>query len=115
VEDRKQTTSERRTQAIEAINCTAHQAPPPQFKVGQEVWLEAKNLQLPYQTPKLAPKRHNPFCINKQVSPVVYQLQLPDAWKIHNMFHASLLTLYRETPQHSPNYIKPPPELIEGE
>ena len=115
MEDRKQTALERRAQAIEAINRTAHQTPPPQFKVGQEVWLEAKNLQLPYQTPKLAPKRHGPFRISKQISPVAYQLQLPDAWKIHNVFHASLLTPYRETPQHGPNYIKPPPELIEGE
>jgi hypothetical protein len=115
VEDRKQTALERRAQAIEAINCTAHQMPPPQFKEGQEVWLEAKNLQLPYQTPKLAPKRHGPFRISKQISPVAYQLQLPDAWKIHNVFHASLLTPYRKTPQHGPNYIKPPPELIEGE
>jgi hypothetical protein len=115
VEDRKQTALERRAQAIEAINRTAHQTPPPQFKMNQEVWLEAKNLQLPYQTPKLAPKRHSPFCISKQISPVAYQLQLPDAWKIHNVFHASLLMPYRKTPQHGPNYIKPPPELIEGE
>jgi hypothetical protein len=46
---------------------------------------------------------------------VAYQLRLPNAWKIHDMFHASLLTPYRETLQHGPNYIKPPPELIEGE
>jgi hypothetical protein len=63
VEDRKQTALERRAQAVEAINRTAHQTPPPQFKVDQEVWLEAKNLQLPYQTPKLAPKRHGPFLL----------------------------------------------------
>jgi hypothetical protein len=56
VEDRKRIALERHAQAIEAINRTAHQTPPPQFKAGQEVWLEAKNLQLPYQTPKLAPK-----------------------------------------------------------
>jgi hypothetical protein len=115
MEDRKQTALKRRAQAIEAINHTACQMPPPQFQTGQEVWLEAKNLQLPFQTPKLAPKQHGPFCITKQISPVVYQLQLPDAWKIHNVFHASLLTVYHETPQHRPNYIKPPPELIEGE
>jgi hypothetical protein len=115
VEDRKQTALERRAQAIEAINRTAHQTPPPQFNVDQEVWLEAKNLRLPYQTPKLAPKRHGPFRIIKQVSPVAYQLRLPNAWKIHDVFHASLLTPYRETLQHGPNYIKPPPELIEGE
>jgi hypothetical protein len=100
IEDRKQTALKRRAQAIKAINRTAHQTPPPQFQTGQEVWLEAKNLQLPFQTPKLAPKRHGPFCITKQILPVAYQLQLPDAWKIHNVFHASLLTTYHETPQH---------------
>jgi hypothetical protein len=46
---------------------------------------------------------------------VAYQLRLPDAWKIHNVFHTSLLTAYHETPQHGPNYIRPLPELIEGE
>jgi hypothetical protein len=115
IEDRKQTALKRHAQAIEAINRTTRQTPMPQFQVGQEVWLEAKNLQLPFQTPKLAPKRHGPFCIIKQISPVVYQLQLPDAWRIHNVFHASLLTAYHETPQHGPNYIKPPPKLIKGE
>jgi hypothetical protein len=83
VEDRNQTALKRHAQAIEAINCTARQTPPPQFQAGQEVWLEAKNLQLPFHTPKLAPKRHRPFHITKQISPVAYQLQLPDAWRIH--------------------------------
>jgi hypothetical protein len=69
VEDRKQTTLKRHAQAIEAINRTARQTPPPQFQTGQEVWLEAKNLQLPFQTPKLAPKRHGPFRITKQILP----------------------------------------------
>jgi transposase InsO family protein len=55
-EDRKQTVLKRRAQAIEAINHTAYRTPPPQLQVNQEVWLEAKNLQLPFQTPKLAPK-----------------------------------------------------------
>jgi hypothetical protein len=30
------------------------------------------------------------------------------------VFHAVLLTPYCETPEHGPNYIKPPPELIDG-
>ena len=29
-------------------------------------------------------------------------------------FHASLLTPYRETNQHGPNFIKPPPDILEG-
>ena len=35
--------------------------------------------------------------------------------KIHPVFHVDLLTRYRETDAHRPNYKKPPPEIIEGE
>jgi len=45
---------------------------------------------------------------------VAYQLCLPSTWKIHDVFHASLLTPYKETDQHGPNFIKPPPDIIEG-
>jgi hypothetical protein len=36
-------------------------------------------------------------------------------WKIHNVFHTSLLTPYNETPAHGPNFLEPPPDLIKGE
>ncbi|KIJ08488.1 hypothetical protein PAXINDRAFT_48369, partial [Paxillus involutus ATCC 200175] len=42
-------------------------------------------------------------------------LELPATWKIHDVFHASLLSTYRETPEHGPNFTKPPPDLIGGE
>ena len=37
---------------------------------------------------------------------------LPATWKIHNVFHASLLFPYKETEMHGPNFLKPPPNLI---
>ena len=49
---------------------------------------------------------------------MVYQLTLPPQWKqkhIHDVFHASLLTPYRETIAHGPNFPAPPPDVIEGE
>ena len=49
------------------------------------------------------------------LSPITYQLQLPLSWKIHDVFHVDLLTPYHETNMHGPNYIKPPPDLINGE
>src|SRR5712675_3250206 len=45
----------------------------------------------------------------------MYQLMLPKGWKIHNVFHASLLLPYKETKEHGRNFEEPPPELIEGE
>src|SRR5258707_10393540 len=105
-----------RAQAIEAINRTDHNGaiPPSQFKVHNQVWLDAKNLRLPYQNTKLAPKHHGPFRIVKEVSPVAYQLNLPASWTIHDVFHASLLLPYQENTTHGPNFSKPPPDLIQG-
>ncbi len=83
--------------------------------VGTQVWLEGTHLHLPYQATKLAPKWYGPFKITKEISPVAYQLHLPNGWNIHDIFHASLLSPYRETTAHGPNYSRPPPDLIKGE
>ena len=47
--------------------------------------------------------------------PVVYQLELPSEWRIHDVFHISLFSLYKETEAHGPNFVRPPPDLIQGE
>src|SRR5258708_319345 len=105
-----------RAQAIEAINQTkwGGTTPPSQFRINDQVWLDAKNLRLPYQSTKLAPKRHGPFRITKEISPVAYQLSLPASWAIHDVFHASLLLPYQENTVHGPNFSKPPPDLVQG-
>ena len=36
-------------------------------------------------------------------------------WKIHPVFHATLLTPYKETETHGPNFLNPPPNLVKGE
>ncbi len=106
----------RRLQAITAINQSSKgQGIPSSFLVGTQVWLEGTHLHLPYQATKLAPKRYRPFEITREISPVAYQLRLPIAWNIHNVFHTSLLSPYRETDAHGPNYSRPPPDLIKGE
>jgi hypothetical protein len=62
------------------------------FKKGDEVWLDSKNLKLPYPMRKLAPKREGPFPIIEVISPLSYRLKLPNQWKIHPVFHTHLLT-----------------------
>src|SRR5258708_14303039 len=107
---------ERQLQAIAAINQSSKsQAVLSSFLVGTQVWLEETHLRLSYQATKLAPKCYGPFKITKEISPVAYQLRLPIAWTIHNIFHASLLSPYCETNAHGPNYSRPPPDLIKGE
>ena len=83
------------------------------FEKGDKVWLEAKNLKLGYQTKKMAPKREGPFEIIEVLSPLTYRLKLPVQWRIHDVFHAVLLSPYRENEVHGPNFIQPPPDLID--
>jgi len=108
---------ERRQEAIQALNETAKGLPlsSAQFQIGDQVWVEATHLHLPFQTSKLNPKRYGPFWVQKVISPVAYWLDLPVIWRIHNTFHASLLSPYQETPKHSPNFLCPPLDLIDGE
>ena len=70
---------ERRALATRALNEAAEKARPTEarWKLGQKVWLEAKNLALPYRSAKLAPRRHGPFKIIQVPSPVTYKLRLP--------------------------------------
>jgi hypothetical protein len=42
-------------------------------------------------------------------------VELPKQWKIHNVFHADLITPYKETELHGPNFTQPPPDLVNGE
>ena len=63
VKERSEVAFQKRMQARTAINLWAGSQPPSLFKTGDKVWLEAKNLKLPYQSLKLVPKRHGPFRI----------------------------------------------------
>src|SRR5882757_6989916 len=87
----------------------------PTFSKGDHVWLDGKNLKLRYPKAKLAPKRYGPFKVLDTLGPVTYRIQTPRTWRIRNVFHISLLSPYKETPEHGPNFEKPPPELVEGQ
>lgn len=73
----------------------------PKFKKGEKVWLEATNLNLPYHK-KISTKREGPFEIKEVMGPVTYKLKLPPRWLIHNVFHATLLSPFRETEANGP-------------
>jgi hypothetical protein len=84
-----------------------------EYQEGDQVWLEGTNLKRIEGTPKLSPRRYGPFRVAAKVSHVAYKINLPNHWKIHNVFHASLLTPYRETEEHGPNFLEPPPDIID--
>jgi hypothetical protein len=106
VETRVQNMKEKRAQVIDAINRVAQtkQVITLQYKLGEQVWLEATHLKICHQKTKLKPKRYRPFKIIKEISPVAYQLRLPMAWGIYDVFHALLLSPYHKTTAHGPNF-----------
>ena len=44
-----------------------------------------------------------------------YQLKLPPQWQLHDVFHATLLTPYKETALNGQSYQEPAPDLIDGQ
>ena len=83
------------------------------FKKGDKVWLDSRNLKTIYHK-KMKPKREEPFVITEVWGPVTYRLLLPASWRIHNVFHATLLRKYKENEVYGENFMEPPPELEIG-
>jgi len=73
--------------------------PPPAYQVGDLVMLNGRNIKTRRPSRKMDHKNHGPFQIEKVVSPLAVWLTLPRKWKIHNVFHVSLLEPYR-TSEH---------------
>ena len=85
------------------------------FKEGEKVWLEAKNLNVGGEYCKLQSLQEGPFVIEQVMGPLTYKLRLPRQWKIHPVFHASLLSPYKQNETHGPSFSTPPPDMVKGE
>ena len=64
------------------------------YEENDKVWLEATHLKVLYESAKLSPKRYGPFRVATVIFPMAYHLELPLTWKIHPVFHVSLMTPY---------------------
>ena len=85
-----------------------------EFDVGNKVFLKVapkrSGLKLG-KSRKLSPRFCGPFEIMKRIGPVAYKLKLPKDWRIHDVFHVSLLRKYISDPNHIlPNLPKAAPE-----
>ena len=82
----------------------------PQLQPGDRVWLETTHLSTDRPSPKLDWKRIGPLSISERLGPLTYRLNLPSSYKIHNVFHVSLLTPLKE--DRIPGRTVPPPDPI---
>jgi hypothetical protein len=85
-----------------------------EYKVGDKVWLDGKDLRTDRPAVKLSDKRYGPFTVSKVISPNAYKLQLPPSMKIHPVFNTVRLRPYHQ--DSIPGRVPPlrPPPLIEG-
>jgi hypothetical protein len=83
------------------------------YKVGDKVLLSTKYPSLKHskKSCKLLPKWIGPFAVVQVVGPGAYELKLNPDWRVHPLFHVSLLELYREDGRLQP---PPPPIEMEG-
>jgi hypothetical protein len=88
----------------------------PPFSVGDEVWLDARNIRTKRTSKKLDHKRLGPFPIIEKVSSHAFRLGLtPSMSKLHNVFHVSLLEPTNKSSIPNRRQDPPPPVEIAGE
>ena len=68
--------------------------PNPDYTVGQKVWLSTRDIRMRLPSCKLSPRFIGPFVIISQVNNVSFKLELPPHYRIHPVFHVSLLKPY---------------------
>lgn len=69
-----------------------HRSNTPEFKIGDLVWLSRKNIPSIRPLGKLDHRKVGPFKIIGLVGEAAFRLELPPTMKIHNVFHAALLS-----------------------
>ena len=84
---------------------------PKQFQMDDLVMLAARNLQQQRPSRKLSDWYLGPFRIINILGTQAYKLKLPENWKIHPVFHVSLLEPYMWKEGENPLNDNPP-ELI---
>ena len=96
-------------------NYDRRRKPDPNFKSGDMVWLQPRNIHTTRPSKKLDWKNIGPFRVMAKVGSNAYKLDLPTSMRIHNTFHISLLEPYKDNKFPSQTQEPPPPIQIEGE
>jgi hypothetical protein len=95
-----------------------HRRPAPDYVIGDLIWLSTSHLTTGRPTHKLDIQRTGPFAIQEKVGNSAYHLTLLPGWRVHPVFHVSLLRLAvideQLYPQLMNDTIRPPPDVVGG-
>jgi len=81
------------------------------FVTNDLVWLDSRNLKLPYESQKIAPCQEGTFQIIKKIGPLTYKLNLSFYWTIHNVFNVALFKQYTTTMENGTSLTPTSPTL----
>ncbi|KAF8752080.1 hypothetical protein RHS01_08077 [Rhizoctonia solani] len=87
---------------------------PIEFEIGEEAWLDAKNVNLKTLSPKLTEQRLGPFKVIEKISDRAYCLELPPTMRIHDVFYVGLLSKVKRDKKRAFEN-RPPPVTVDGE
>jgi len=87
----------------------------PNIEVGDLAMLNARNLRTKRPSKKLSPKLDGPFKILEKKGSRAYKLEISPRWKIHPVFHVSLLETNRASNRLNREQPSLDPEDIEGD
>lgn len=87
-----------------------HRKEAPTHRVGDLVMLDMRNIKTRRPARKFDHKKQGPFTITKVLSRSAIRIELPKRWKIHDVFHVSLLEPYHQSVV--PGQVQPTPDEI---
>ena len=99
-------------------NYDRHKKTSPDFKPGDLVLLNTKNMRTTRAMKKLENLRDGPFKVLKKVGASAYLLEIPNTWKkagIHPTFNEKLVTPYHAPSFPSQQKPPPPPPVVVNE
>lgn len=103
-------------QETQARYYNQHVQAPPDFNVGDKVWLIRRNIKTTRPSDKLDYRKIGPYKILEPVGTRSFRLDLPKSMsRIHPVFHVSLLESFHSNTipgRHAP---PPPPIIVKGE
>lgn len=101
--------------AEQEIQANKKRAAARNFKVGDLVWLNYKNIKSLRPSKKLDFKNGGPFKIIDVIGNYAYKLSLPKSAKIHPVFHVSLLSPVATDPLPGQELIPSPSLIVEND
>ena len=103
-------------QADHERHANQHRGPAPQYKVGDLVWLDTRNLFTKRPSRKLENRHAGKYRVKRIISNHAVELDLPNDLRVHPVFHVNLLEPAATDDPH-PGHVQPPgpPIEVDGE